>query len=86
MIAIETRYCGPATRRGARIIATAGNGRRHIIGYPHSAHSGAAPHMIAATELAESAGWLANDRKLVFGELSRGRYVFVVVAANGDQL
>jgi hypothetical protein len=42
--------------------------------------------MIAATELAESAGWLANDRKLVFGELSRGRYVFVVVAANGDQL
>ena len=83
--AIETRYCGPTARRGSRIIATAGNGRRHVIGYD-SAGTNESRHYTAAHELAESMGYLHSGRKLVFGEWRNGRYAFVIVSANGDQL
>ncbi len=75
MQTIETRYCGPTNTKGARIIATTASGLRFII--PYCGDDGEACHRRAATELAESLGWLA-DKKLVCGATARG-YVFTLV-------
>ncbi len=73
MQTIETRYCGPTNTKGARIIATTASGLRHVILYRDDGD-----HAKAATELAESLGWLA-DKKLVCGA-TRSGYCFTLVS------
>lgn len=79
-IAIETRFCGPTDTKGPRVIATTANGQRHVISYV-SELSCEAAHRRAATELAESMGWLTDGERLVSGSTKRG-FVFVLIGEN----
>lgn len=74
MQAIETRYVGPSNVKGARIIATNPDGKRHVISYPHEL-SGEACHRKAAEGLRDKMGWTG---RLVGGATKRG-YCFVFV-------
>ena len=73
MKAIKTRYCGPTDRKGARIIASEGDGKRITIGYPHELDSKEA-HRKAAETLAGKLDWCGP---LVGGWLGKGTYVWV---------
>lgn len=75
MKAIETRYLGPTNTKGARIVASDGDGNRATIGYPHEL-SGEAVHRKAAEALCQKMGW---PGKLAGGSTKRG-YVFVFIS------
>lgn len=77
-VSIQTKYCGPTNCRGARIIATVGNGKTKIsIPYDHELNSDK-NHAEAAKALCEKLNWAG---KLVQGATKNG-YVFVFV--DGD--
>jgi hypothetical protein len=72
MKAIETRYLGPTNYRGARIVASDGDGNRTTISYPYEL-SGEDVHRKAAEALRDKMGWTGE---LVGGSTKRG-YCFV---------
>ena len=59
--AITTRYFGPRSVRGSRIIATTASGLRKSRGYAHN-ESSDANHACAAFALARSLNWTGNWR------------------------
>jgi phage gp37-like protein len=72
---VETRYCGPTDYKGARIIATTGDGIRHVIPYPGEL-SGEAAHRKAVDELAAILGW--RGFRVVGAPNKRGGFNFVL--------
>ena len=80
MYGIRTHYLGPTERLGGRIRATAGNGQRLTIGYPHEAGEGEAAHRVAAEALADRLGWRQGGAELAGGAMpASDTYAFVIV-------
>ena len=71
MKAIQTHYKGP-NAKGARIIATDGDGNRNVLSYDHALNS-EDMHRAAAEALRDKMGWTG---RLIQGSLVNG-YVFV---------
>jgi hypothetical protein len=78
MKAISTRYIGPTNTRGARLVASDGDGNRCTIPYPMNL-SGAAVHASAALALCQKKAW---SGELIAATTAEG-YVFVWV--NGSE-
>ena len=76
MQAIITRYHGPTDFRGSRITATAGNGKRVTIPYPHELDSYQA-HREAAVALIRRMGWAPVT--ITGGGLKDGGYAWVML-------
>lgn len=74
MKTIETKYLGPSRTLGARIKATALDGRSKTIPYPY-ALSGVKVHMEAVQALNKRLNW---DGDIISGMTERG-WVFVFV-------
>jgi len=70
--AIEVRFIGPTSNRGARLVATA-NKFRATIPYPYGANQVAEAHWEAALVLAKKLGW---GGRYAAGSTAKG-YVFV---------
>ena len=72
--AITTRYLGPTDRRGSRVVASAGDGRRLTVGW-NSALNVEANHRAAALALRNKLKWTGD---LVGGwHDNTGLWVFV---------
>jgi hypothetical protein len=72
MKAITTKYVGPTNTRGARIIASDGDGNRVTVAYDYNMHNDKA-HSAAARALCEKMGW---HGVLIAGGTTTG-YVYV---------
>lgn len=75
MKAITTSFRGPTNTRGARIVASDGDGNTITISYDHGAKN---PHADAAIALAHKMGW---HGEMVQGAVRAG-YVFVWLAGD----
>jgi len=77
MKAITTKYVGPTTFKGPRLIAPEPDGKRCIISYPHEYDTEAA-HRIAAETLRDKLGWKGA---LAGGYLGKSAWAWVFVGA-----
>ena len=75
MKAIETRYLGPTSTKGARIVAHDGDNNRIVVGYTATLTL-IKSYRVAAEALRDKMGW---SGELVGGATKRG-YTFVFVS------
>lgn len=79
MQAIETKFLGPTNFRGARVVASAGPGRRLILDWSHEKNVG---DTLAAEALARKLGW---DGTWIGGGSPSGRgNVYVRLPSRGS--
>lgn len=78
MKAIVTKYVGPTNTRGARIVASDGDGNKATVSYQYESSAEAA-HKAAAVALAKKMGW---STKLCGGGIRNG-YAFVFTDSCG---
>lgn len=73
MKAISTRYRGPTSARGSRIVADDGDGNKVTISYPYEESNEMDAHAKAALALCQKMGWHGR----LYAGAARNGYVFV---------
>lgn len=82
MKAIRTKYVGPTDTKGARIVASDGDGNRVTIPYPHE-YDALRAHREAAWAFIDPQSW-KYPRKLISGWLRGAEYVHVMEYRHED--